>query len=220
MWGATADFGFRLAGHDGAAWSGHFLADLVAANRGEVDGLDDVNCIDDPADLRFPVDGFEDAAGGGGGDDVIGDALGFHLRAGEAGEVAPDVKFDSVRHGGLGFQFGKVADVGETFEVVVLSPESGVVGEGDGVDQRIGEREFVFDGEIGSGNGDGFVDWNDQGSEEGTGDGLCLSFTPFPKGDFADLCDDDGRDDDVRVFCKDGAEMLYVWSVIEAFQPG
>jgi len=47
-----------------------------------------MDAVDDPADLRFPVDGFEDATGGGWGDDVVGDAFHLHFGAGEACEFA------------------------------------------------------------------------------------------------------------------------------------
>jgi hypothetical protein len=73
-------------------------ADFVAADVGKADGLEDVDAVNDPADLRFPVDGLEDATGGGWGDDVVGDALDLHFRSGEAGEVARDVEFDAVGH--------------------------------------------------------------------------------------------------------------------------
>lgn len=49
------------------------------------------------------------------------------------------------------FDFRKIADLREAFEVLVLGPEGGLVGEGDGVDQGIGEGELVADEEIGGG---------------------------------------------------------------------
>src|SRR5690606_22436691 len=94
-----ADVGALGAGHDGAAGGRHFAADFVATNGGEADGIEDVDAVDDPADLRFPVDRFENAASGGGRDDVVGDALGLHFGAGKAGEIAPDVELDTVGHG-------------------------------------------------------------------------------------------------------------------------
>ena len=48
--------------------------------------------VDVPADLGFPVDGFEDAESGGGGHDVVADSFDFHFGACEAGEVSPDAK--------------------------------------------------------------------------------------------------------------------------------
>lgn len=62
-----------------------------------------MDAVDDPADLRFPVNGFEDATSCGGRDDVIADALDLHFRTGEAGEVAADVECDW--HGGARVSF-------------------------------------------------------------------------------------------------------------------
>lgn len=59
---------------------------------------EDMNAINDPADLWFPVDGFRNASGCGWSDDVVGDALDLHFRSGEAGEVARNVEFDAVGH--------------------------------------------------------------------------------------------------------------------------
>ena len=63
-----------------------------------------------------------DLAYGRGCDDILGGAFGFHLRASEAGVIAPDVEFDGGGHGRSGFLLGEEFYVGEVFEVVVLSP--------------------------------------------------------------------------------------------------
>lgn len=96
--GDAEGFAF-LAAHLGGGGFGGFVGDFVAAHRGEADRGEDVDLVDVPAELGFPVNGFEDAAGGGGGDDVVADAFDFHLRTGEAGEVAAGVEFDSLGHG-------------------------------------------------------------------------------------------------------------------------
>lgn len=81
---------------------------LVAADVGEADAFEDVDAVDDPADLWFPVDGFKDTASGGRGDDVVGDALDLHFGSGEAGEIAGDVEFDAVGHGMIGWLLGLI----------------------------------------------------------------------------------------------------------------
>jgi len=58
-----------------------------------------VDSVDDPSDLRFPIDGFEDATGSRGSDDVVGDSLNLHFGAGKAGEIAGDVEFYGGGHG-------------------------------------------------------------------------------------------------------------------------
>jgi len=83
-----------------AGGGGGFFADLVAPDVGEADGVDDGDAVDEPSDLGFPVDGFEDATGGGGGDNVVGEALDLHFRAGEEGEFTGDVEFDGGGHWG------------------------------------------------------------------------------------------------------------------------
>ena len=83
--------------------------------------------------------------------------------AAQGGDARRSLKaFQDDPHGaGSALDFGKVADVGEVFEVVVLGPQGGLVGEGDGVDQGIGKREFVPDEQVCCGDGDGFVDRDD-----------------------------------------------------------
>lgn len=80
-------------------WHGGFLADLVAADIGETDGVEDGNVIDNPPDLGLPVDGLKDAAGCGGGDDVVGNALDFHFRTRKEGVGAGDFENDGRFHG-------------------------------------------------------------------------------------------------------------------------
>ena len=58
-----------------------------------------VDAVDDPADLGFPVNGLQNAARGRGGDHVVGDAVDLHLRPCKAGEIAADMEFDAVGHG-------------------------------------------------------------------------------------------------------------------------
>jgi hypothetical protein len=123
-------------------------------------------------------------------------------------------------HGGSGiFDFGEVSDVGEALEIVVLGPEGGVVGEGDGVDEGIGEREFVFDKEIGGGNGDFLVDVDQDAGKHGAGDFLGFFGRALLEGDFADFGDDDCGNDQLRQFEEDGAEVNSVRAVFEAFEP-
>lgn len=43
------------------------------------------------------------------------------------------------------FDFREVADVVESFKVGVLGPEGGVVSEGDGIDEGIGEGQLVLE---------------------------------------------------------------------------
>ena len=50
-------------------------SDLIAADRGEADGIFDVNLVNHPAHSGMPVNGVQDAAGGGRGDDIVGAAL-------------------------------------------------------------------------------------------------------------------------------------------------
>ena len=63
-------------------------ADLVSADVDPLDGGEDVDAVDAPEDGGFPEDGGVDGACGGGGDDVVADALDLHLGAGEAGQWA------------------------------------------------------------------------------------------------------------------------------------
>jgi hypothetical protein len=41
-----------------------------------------------------------------------------------------------------GFDLWEVADVGEAIKVVILGPEGSFLGEGDGVEEGVGEGEF------------------------------------------------------------------------------
>ena len=95
-----AEAGDGFAFHSSGTGSAGFNTDFVAPDVSEADGTEDVDAVDDPADLRLPVDGFENATGRRRSDDVVGDALDFHFRAGEAGEFAGEVEFDAVGHGG------------------------------------------------------------------------------------------------------------------------
>lgn len=95
------DGGDALASQGGSGGCGGLGGDFVAADIGETDGLKYVKAVNDPADLRFPINGLKDATRGGGGNDVVGDPLDFHFWPGEAGEVAGDVKLDAVGHGNV-----------------------------------------------------------------------------------------------------------------------
>ena len=81
-------FAGAALGDEGGVWLGGLFADLVASDVGEPNGVENGDLVDDPAELGFPVDGFENAPGRGRGDDVVGDTFDFHLRAGEEGVVA------------------------------------------------------------------------------------------------------------------------------------
>jgi len=73
-------------------------ADFVATDVAEADGLEDMDAINDPADLRFPINCLKNATGGGWSDHIIGDSLDLHFWSGEAGEVAGDVQLYTVGH--------------------------------------------------------------------------------------------------------------------------
>lgn len=77
----------------------NFFTNLITPDVGEANGVEDVDFIDDPADLRFPIDGFEDATRGGWSDDIVGDAFDLHFGPREEGVIASDFEIDmSVRH--------------------------------------------------------------------------------------------------------------------------
>ena len=50
--------------------------------------------------------------------------------------------------------FGKIADIGEAFEIGVLSPEGGVVAECGGIDEGVCHGELVADSQRGGKSGD------------------------------------------------------------------
>ena len=109
--------------------------------------------------------------------------------------------------------------MGESVEIGVLRPECGVVGEGDGVDEGIGEGEFVFDEKICGGNGDVFVDGNDNAGAHGAGDLLGFLRRTLVQCDFSDFGDHDGGDDEDREFLEDRPEMNGIRAVLKAFKP-
>jgi len=57
--------------------------------------------VNDPANLRLPVNGLKQTASGGRRHDVVGNALHLHFGTGEEGVVAGDFKMDSVIHAAL-----------------------------------------------------------------------------------------------------------------------
>ena len=69
------------------------------------------------------------------------------------------------------------------------------MGEGDGVDQGIGEGELVLDEEIGGGDGDFLVDGDDDAGAHDLGDFVGLFQGPLSEGDLTDLCNDDARNE-------------------------
>ena len=115
--------------------------------------------------------------------------------------------------------FRKIADLWQSFEVLVLGPESGLVGEGDGVDQGIGEGELVADEEIGGGDGDFLVDGEDDAGAHGLGDFVGLFQAPLFERHLADLRDDDARDEQGGELEQNRAEMNGVGSGVETFEP-
>lgn len=117
-------------------------------------------------------------------------------------------------------RFREVFHMGEAFEVVVLGPEGGFVGEGDGVDDGIGEGEFVFDEEVGGGNGDVLVDVDRDAGEHGAGDFIGFCGRALAESHLADFGDDDGGNDQVGQFEEDGTEVDGVRAVFEALEPG
>ncbi len=66
------------------------MRNFVAADVRETNRREHMNAVDDPANLRFPINGFEDSTRGGGCRHIIGDALRFHLGPGEERDVTPD----------------------------------------------------------------------------------------------------------------------------------
>lgn len=123
-------------------------------------------------------------------------------------------------HGGSGFlDFGEVSDVGESLEIDILRPEDGFVGEGDGVDEGIGEGEFVLDEEVCGGNGDVFVDVHQDAGEHGAGDFLGFFARALFKSHFADFGDNDGGNNQVGQLEEDGTEVSGVGAVFEALKP-
>lgn len=132
--------------------------------------------------------------------------------------LEPAVGFSG--HGGSGFlDFGEVSDVGESIEIDVLRPEGGFVGEGDGVDEGIGEGEFVPDEEVCGGNGDVFVDVHQDAGEHGAGDFLGFFGRALFESHFADFRDNDGGHDQVGQLEEDGTEVNGVGTVFEALKP-
>ena len=115
------------------------------------------------------------------------------------------------------FDFREVADVGEAFKIVVLGPESGVVSEGDGVDEGIGEGQLVFDEQIGSGDGDGLVDGDDDARAHGLGYFVSFRHGALLEGDFADFREDDAGDDESGQLEENGAEVNGVGTIFETF---
>ena len=105
------------------------------------------------------------------------------------------------------FDFREIANLWQSFEVLVLSPEGGLVGEGDGVDQGISEGEFVADEEIGSGDGDFLVDGDDDAGAHGLGDFIGLFQGPLFEGHLADLGNDDARNEQGGELEQNGPEM-------------
>ena len=123
-------------------------------------------------------------------------------------------------HGGSGFlDFGEVSDAGESIEIDVLRPEDGFVGEGDGVDEGIGEGEFVPDEEVCGGNGDVFVDVHQDAGEHGAGDFLGFFGRALFESHFADFRDNDGWNNQVGQLKEDGTEVNGVGTVFEALKP-
>ena len=45
-------------GHESGSWAGGLFADFIAANVGETDRVDHCDAVDDPTDLRLPVNRF------------------------------------------------------------------------------------------------------------------------------------------------------------------
>ena len=87
--------------------------------------------------------------------------------------------------------------MGEAFEVVILGPEGGFAGEGDGVDEGVCEGEFVFDEEVGGGNGDVVVDGDEDAGKHGAGDFLGFVGRALFESHLADFGDDDSGDDQI-----------------------
>lgn len=120
---------------------------------------------------------------------------------------------------GLFRGFREVFDVGQTFEVVVLGPDRGFVGEGGGVDDGIGERELVLDEEVGCVGGNAWVQGDNDSRKHGVGDRLGLLLRSLLEDDLADFGDDDCGDDQVGQLAEDWGEVAGVGAVIEALDP-
>ena len=93
------------------------------------------------------------------------------------------------------------------------------MGENDGVDQGIGEGEFVLDEEIGGGDGDFLIDGDDDAGAHGLGDFVGLFQAPLFESHLADFRDDDARDEQGGELVQNGAEMNRVGAGVEAFKP-
>src|SRR5690625_1025302 len=78
--------------------SSGFMSNLIAPNVRETDRGENMNAIDHPANLRFPVNRFENSASRRGCNYIVRDALGLHFWPRETGKFATDVKSDSVGH--------------------------------------------------------------------------------------------------------------------------
>ena len=69
---------------------GGFFANLVAADVGKANRLEDSDAVNNPANLRLPVNSLKDATGGGRGDHIVGDTFDLHFGAGEESVVTED----------------------------------------------------------------------------------------------------------------------------------
>lgn len=91
--------------------------------------------------------------------------------------------------------------------------------EGDGVDERVGERQLVLDEQIGSRNGDSLIDGDDEARAHGLGHFVGFGRCALLKGNLADFRKDDAGDDEIGQLEENGAEVNGVGTIFEAFEP-
>src|SRR6266508_168217 len=77
---------------------GNFRVDLVASHICEANRIDDMNTIDHPTNLRFPINRFKNSARSGRCNHIVAHALDFHFGPTEKRVVAGDFENNSVRH--------------------------------------------------------------------------------------------------------------------------
>ena len=73
--------------------------------------------------------------------------------------------------------FGEKLDVRESLKMSVLSPEGSIVSKRDGIDEGVGERQLIFDEQIGGLCGDHWVNVDHDCGEHSISNGLRIICT-------------------------------------------